>query len=207
MGKKSSFWDRVADKYSKQPVADPESYQLKLKRTQELFTPESKVLEFGCGTGTTALIHAPHVKSILATDISEKMIEICNQKLADTDVTNVEFQQTTLEDLQVEPESFDVIMGHSILHLLPDMEAALARTFQLLKPGGVFVSSTVCMGESMARMIIPFLTVGRWFGRFPYVKSLRISTLEQKVKDAGFEIIESTSPGKKIVCFMIARKP
>lgn len=207
MGKKSSFWDRVADKYSKQPVADPESYQLKLKRTQELFTPESKVLEFGCGTGTTALIHAPHVKSILATDISEKMIEICNQKLADTDVTNVEFQQTTLEDLQVEPESFDVIMGHSILHLLPDMEAALARTFQLLKPGGVFVSSTVCMGESMARMIIPFLTVGRWFGRFPYVKSLRIETLEQKVKDAGFEIIESTSPGKKIVCFMVARKP
>ncbi len=207
MTESATFWNRIAEKYAKSPVSDPDSYELKLKRTQEFFTPESKVLEFGCGTGTTALIHAPYVKSILATDISEKMIDICNRKLADTEYTNVEFRQGTLNTLELEPNSFDVVMAHSILHLVPDMDAALAKTYEVLKPGGIFVSSTVCISETAARFMIPILRIGRWFGRFPYVRSVKVATVEQKVKDAGFDIVERTSPGSKMICFLIARKP
>jgi len=37
-------------------------------------------LEFGCGTGSTALLHASFVKHMTATDISDEMIEIAKQK-------------------------------------------------------------------------------------------------------------------------------
>ncbi|EAM49492.1 hypothetical protein WH8501_27790 [Crocosphaera watsonii WH 8501] len=62
----TKFWDKIADKYSKQPIVDEESYQKKLTVTQEYFNPDMEVLEFGCGTGGTAIIHAPYVKHIRA---------------------------------------------------------------------------------------------------------------------------------------------
>lgn len=46
------FWDRIAEKYAKQPIANPEAYEEKLRLTRRRLTPDSSVLEFGCGTGS-----------------------------------------------------------------------------------------------------------------------------------------------------------
>ena len=70
------FWDKIAVKYSRRPIADEASYQKKLEKSQAYFRPDTEVLEFGCGTGGTAIIHASHVKHIRAIDISPRMIEI-----------------------------------------------------------------------------------------------------------------------------------
>ena len=79
MYQEASFWDRHAEGYSKRPIADDAAYQKKLKVTREYFQPDMEVLEFGCGTGSTAISHAPFVKHIRATDISSKMIEIARR--------------------------------------------------------------------------------------------------------------------------------
>ena len=63
MSQSVKFWDKIADKYSKQPIADEASYQKKLNITQDYFKPDMKVLEFGCGTGSTAIIHSPYKKT------------------------------------------------------------------------------------------------------------------------------------------------
>ncbi len=76
------FWDRIADKYSKKPVPDEAVYQKKLRITRDYLRPDSEVLEFGCGTGSTAIAHAPFVSRILANDISSRMIEIAERKAA-----------------------------------------------------------------------------------------------------------------------------
>ncbi len=60
----AKFWDKMADKYAKKPVPNEEVYQIKKDLTREYFTPDSKVFEFGCGTGTTAISHAPFVKHV-----------------------------------------------------------------------------------------------------------------------------------------------
>ncbi len=52
MHQPSKFWDKHAERYSKSPVADEESYQKKLQVTREYLQPDMEVLEFGCGTGT-----------------------------------------------------------------------------------------------------------------------------------------------------------
>ena len=76
MDRSNKFWDRIAKRYSKQPIADEAAYQKKLEVTRRYFRPDMEVLEFGCGTGSTAIIQAPYVKHIHAIDISSKMIEI-----------------------------------------------------------------------------------------------------------------------------------
>ena len=62
------IWNRFAAGYAKSPVDVPDAYQVKLDKTAALMTPNMNVLEFGCGTGTTALYHAKNVTRIDALD-------------------------------------------------------------------------------------------------------------------------------------------
>ena len=57
MTQAAQFWDKVADKYSKQPIADEAAYQQKLAVTRNYFRPDMEVLEIGCGTGSNG--HPP----------------------------------------------------------------------------------------------------------------------------------------------------
>ena len=55
MDRESRFWDRIARRYARRPVADEASYRKKLEITRGLFRPGMEVLEFGCGSGATAI--------------------------------------------------------------------------------------------------------------------------------------------------------
>jgi ubiquinone/menaquinone biosynthesis C-methylase UbiE len=202
----ATFWDRIATRYSKKPVPDEAVYQRKLEVTRGYLRPDMEVLEFGCGTGSTALAHAPFVGHILATDISEKMLEIARGKAADAAVDNVTFRQATLDEVDAPDGSFDAVLGLSILHLLEDKEAAIARVRQLLKPGGVFVTSTVCAGDTM-RWIKLILPVGRRLGLMPYVAVFTADELVASLTESGFEIDHRWQPGRGKALFLVARKP
>ena len=204
MKSSKEFWDKSAQRYAKSLVRDEASYQKKLAITQGYFQPNWSVLEFGCGTGSTALVHAPHVKEILATDISGKMLEIAAQKARDAGVENVRFQQGTLDSLDLEAESFDAVLGLNILHLLEDAEAAIIRAHELLKPGGVFVSSTALVGELMVlwRLLIPAMQA---VGLAPFVNRFSRQSLVTILTNAGFSIDYEWQPDKASV-FLIARK-
>ena len=76
----AKIWNRFADGYSKSPIKDEKAYQVKLAMTRKYLKPSSEVLEFGCGTGGTALLHAPFVKHYRAIDVSFRMIEIAQEK-------------------------------------------------------------------------------------------------------------------------------
>lgn len=204
MKNSKEFWDKTARRYAKSPVRDEETYQKKLAITQGYFQPDWSVLEFGCGTGSTALVHAPYVKEILATDISGKMLDIAAQKAGDAGIENVHFQQGTLESLELESDSFDAVLGLNILHLLENTEAAISRVHGLLKPGGIFVSSTVLMADIMVlwRLLIPAMQV---VGLAPFVNRFTRQELAAMLVNAGFSIDYEWRPNKVSV-FMVARK-
>ena len=204
-GPSPTFWDRIAEKYAARPVADQETYEKKLEVTRRYLQPEMKVLEIGCGTGTTALIHAPHVADILATDISENMIAIAKEKAAAQSVENVWFKAVAIEDLEVPDESFDVVMAHSILHLVPNRRAVIEKIHHWLKPGGLLVSSTACLNDGMGwlKLVLPPL---RWLGRVPYVEFFTSTELEADFRDAGFAMEHLWRPGPRKAVFMILKK-
>lgn len=202
----AKFWDRMAKSYSKNPISDEASYQHKLHLTQGYLRPDMNVLEFGCGTGSTALSHAPLVNHIQAIDISPKMIEIAREKAASEKVTNVGFEVDTIDEFDISDESYEVVLGMSILHLLHDPDRAMRKVYTFLKPGGVFNSSTACLGDNM-KYFGPIAFIGRVLGLLPLVKIFTTAELESSLTAAGFTIEHAWCPGKSKSVFVVARKP
>ncbi|WP_420345217.1 class I SAM-dependent methyltransferase [Pelagibius sp.] len=206
MAHAARFWDKVALRYSKKPVSDEASYQKKLKITQEYFRPGMEVLELGCGTGSTAMVHAPFVKHIHAVDISAGMLEIARDKVEAAGIDNITFECAAVDDFTAPDESLDAVLALSLLHLVTDKEAVMARIHRMLKPGGLFVSSTVCLGESMMRYIGLINPLGRALGLMPLVKVFTAKEMEDSVEAAGFEIDRLWLPPDGITAFIVARK-
>jgi len=203
MANDHKFWDRMAKRYARTPISDEAAYQEKLRKTRAVLTADFKVLEFGCGTGSTAITLAPDVQDYLATDISGEMLAIARGKAEGVD--NLRFEQARLEDLTPPEGGFDAVLAHSILHLLPDKEAAIAQAFALLKPGGVFISSTTCMAKG--GFLKPLLWAGNKLGLLSMVRLFSAGALADAVKAAGFTIEERWQPTPKTAMFLIARKP
>ncbi|MEM1369732.1 MAG: class I SAM-dependent methyltransferase [Cyanobacteria bacterium P01_H01_bin.15] len=206
MTQTTKFWNKIAKKYSKQPIADEASYQKKLAVTRDYFLPTMEVLEFGCGTGSTAILHAPYVKHIRAVDFSEQMIAIANEKAQAEGLDNVTFEQSSIEKLPESSETYDVVLGLSILHLLPDKESAIAKVYRLLKPGGYFITSTTCL-EDFLRIFKIIGPIGRFLGFFPLVKVFGVQELEKSMTDANFIIDYQWQPAKDKAVFLVAKKP
>jgi ubiquinone/menaquinone biosynthesis C-methylase UbiE len=202
----AEFWDKRADRYSQRPVKDLESYDRTLECTRKHLSAGDDVLEVGCGTGTTALLLAPSVRQITASDVSSRMIEIAREKALVQNVRNVRFVRASVFAEDLERGSFDVVMGFNLLHLLEDIPGAVRRISQLLKPGGLFISKTVCLAEQ-SRLWSLVLAVMKALGLAPYVRCLKLAELEDIVTGAGFEIIETglypPSPPSR---FIVARK-
>ncbi|MGD1857737.1 MAG: class I SAM-dependent methyltransferase [Leptolyngbyaceae cyanobacterium] len=206
MSRKAKFWDAIADKYSKQPIADEAAYQQKLQITRDYFRPDMEVLEIGCGTGSTAILHAPYVKHIRAVDFSENMIAIAREKADAQNITNVTFEQSSIDELRIPDQSLDAVLGLSILHLLEDKESTIAQVYTMLKPSGIFVTSTACLGDTMPwfKLIAP---IGRLLGFFPLLKVFTKENLIGSLTQTGFTIDYQWQPGKGKAVFIVAKKP
>ena len=202
------FWNKAAKNYAKQPVADEAAYQEKLRITREYFRPDMTVLEFGCGTGSTAISHAPYVGHIQATDISLNMIEIAKAKAKTADVNNVTFKCAPFEELNIPDNSLDAVLGMSILHLMDDWKEAIAKVHNMLKPGGVFISSTTCIGDMAIyfKLIMVAIVVGKPLGLLPLVRMFTAEELQSAITAAGFEIAHRWCPGKNKAVFIVAKK-
>jgi ubiquinone/menaquinone biosynthesis C-methylase UbiE len=134
------------------------------------------------------------------------MIEIARENGARANVDNITFEQAGIEEVSVPDQSLDAVLGLSILHLLEDKEAAIAKVHCMLKPGGVFVTSTVCLGgtANIWKFIVP---VGKRLGVMPLVRFFTTSELVESLTDAGFEIDHQWQPGKGKAVFIVAKKP
>ena len=181
MSKSDKFWDKTAERYARSPVSDEATYEKKLAETRGVFRPDMRVLEVGCGTGTTAIHHAPHVQHIDALDISENMLAIGRDKARAAAVDNVTFTRATLAEFQGQEASFDAVLALNVIHLVPDRQALIAEVARVLKPGGIFVSSTVCLGHSYLRFIKLIAPLGKLLGVMPDLFILKESELVGEV--------------------------
>lgn len=199
----AKFWDLMAKGYSKQPIADEAAYQKKLSVSREYLRQDMEVLEFGCGTGSTAIAHAPYVKNILAIDVSSKMLEIAQGKAEAMNIENITFKRSAIDTFNVQNKTLDAVLGLSILHLLDNKEEIVAKVHKMLKPGGIFITSTVCIGNFM-KIIKFFLPIGRIFGL--KINAFTTKELEDTLKEAGFEIDYQMQSNEGKVEFIIATK-
>lgn len=199
-----AYWDKAAPRYARSPIKDEQTYQKKLSLTRAYLRPDWSVLEFGCGSGGTAIQHAPYVKHVLATDVSSRMIEIASERIRDAGVDNIALREGTLQDLGMEPGSFDAVLGLNILHLVEDVRAEVACVHRLLRTDGVFVSSTALVGD-LGRHWRWLISLMQRLGLAPHVNAVSKQQLVSILLDAGFDIDLEWQPGKESV-FVVAIK-
>lgn len=200
------IWNRLADGYARKPISDQKAYQHKLDITQSYMHSEMQVLEFGCGTGGTALYHAPKVAHITGIDFSEVMIGHAKTRKRTEGIENVAFEVASIEAWNAPAASYDMILGLSVLHLLRDPQAAVEHVFSLLKPGGYFVSSTVC-NDTIPLPIRAILPLARWIRLAPKVNLRSEAALMRGFEAAGFEVIYQWRPNRAAAAFCVVRKP
>lgn len=207
----SKFWDKIAPKYAQTPISDMEAYTYTLERTRSYLNPTDRVLEFGCGTGSTALLLAENVDHIIASDLSENMLAQGRIKASAQNAGNIEFHQAGLSDDSFDDQSFDVVMAFNLLHLVADIPAAMDSMAKLLKPGGILITKTPCLAEKTVplkvRMMMWVLPLAQMFGKVPYVNSLQITEVDRAVDMAGLTIIETGNyPVSPPSHYVVARK-
>ena len=100
------FWDRAARKYAKGAIADQAGYERTLGRTLALLNAGDRVLELGCGTGTTALRLAGKVHDYLATDVSAEMIAIARERYGAEPMPSLSFRRCARSARRPMPVSF-----------------------------------------------------------------------------------------------------
>lgn len=203
------FWDRTSRKYARGAIADQAGYERTLDRTRALLGSRDRVLELGCGTGTTALRLAGDVQSYLATDISAGMIAIAEEKCAADPIPALAFRTATAEALTPEVMQFDAVLGFNYLHLVRDLPGTLRRIHALLAAEGLFISKTPCVGEMSPLIRLALLPAMRAIGKAPYAGAFRAAELSRLICAAGFDIlaIEShATEGNDARPYIVARK-
>jgi ubiquinone/menaquinone biosynthesis C-methylase UbiE len=202
----------VAARYAKAPMRAPDAYEATLDRVRAHLSPGDRVLELGCGTGTTAVRLADAVAEITATDIADTMLEIARGRAAEAGVANVTFAAADAEEV-AKGAPYDVVMAFNLLHLMPDRAATLTAIARDLRPGGLLICKTVCLAEPGQSLLLRLalalaLPVMQALGKAPRFAKLTVAGLEAEIAAAGFDIIETGNyPERPPSRLVIARHP
>ena len=211
MNKSEKFWNQAASNYDN----TEEKFEFIHRRSRENIKRYLKdtdiVLDYGCGTGTTACEISGLVKTVRAIDISTAMIEIAKGKAATGGVVNVDFEQADIFDEEFENGSCDVVLAFNMLHTVPDPESVVQKTIELLKPGGLFISVTPCLGGKKSALVSLQILLVRALlkvGIIPIpIRQLKSADLDDLMDDERLQVIENEAIFKGASSyFMVAKK-
>lgn len=155
-------------------------------------TVSDEMLDIATGGGHVARVFAPHVASVVASDLTPEILEHAAKAFADWGIGNMTTAVADAEALPFDNASFDIVTCRIAPHHFPDPNAFVHEVARVLRLGGrfVLVDSTVPEGEE-----------GALFNRFEkrrdpsHVRSLTIAEWTALLQRAGFSIqaVESFS--------------
>lgn len=131
-------WDKAAEFYEDSWKDQLKPAQDKLMEMANL-QPGETVLETACGTGLVTFRAARAVEpggEVLATDLSDAMIELAESRAREQKAHNVTFRRMDAETLEVEDDQFDAALSGLGLMYAPDPVQALKEMNRVLVPGG-----------------------------------------------------------------------
>ncbi len=132
--------------------------------------PYDRALELGCGTGffLLNLMQAGIVKKGSVTDLSPGMVKVALRNGEGLGL-DVDGRVADAETIPYDDDTFDLVVGHAVLHHIPDVEQSLREVLRVLKPGGrfVFAGEPTTIGDFYAR----------WLGRITWELTTNVTRL------------------------------
>jgi SAM-dependent methyltransferase len=118
--------------------------------------PYGRALELGCGTGffLLNLMQAGLTARGSVTDLSPGMVAAALRNAENLGL-DVDGRVADAEQIPYDDATFDVVVGHAVLHHIPDLDAAFREVLRVLKPGGrfVFAGEPTRIGDRYARLL------------------------------------------------------
>jgi ubiquinone/menaquinone biosynthesis C-methylase UbiE len=119
--------------------------------------PYGRSLEIGCGTGFFTLnlrLAGVLGDGLHVTDISTGMVDMAKRNAAELGLT-LDGEQADVEQLPYADDSFDLVIGHAVIHHVPDVEQAFREMLRVLRPGGrlVICGEPTRLGDWVARRL------------------------------------------------------
>lgn len=211
ISKTKKYWNKQAIRYDYSERQFEPAFEEIILQTKNYFATHDNVLDFGCATGTKTIELADSVKYIHGIDISMEMINEAKKKIYDRNLINITFEQGDIFDNDFEIASFDKIISYGVLHLLNDCDRVIRRINDLLKPGGLFISSTACLKDKMAFKnsleFNAYLLIKK-LGVFPlHLNMFNSEDVGKIITNQGFQIVKAETIFHGItISFIIARK-
>ena len=196
------YWERHARRYDRATrfLARPVPRMLEL--VTDTVRGRERVLEVAAGTGLVTTAISPVVNEVVSTDYAAAMVEQLEQRVREERLANVTCEQADVYALRFADASFDAVCAANVLHLVPDLDGALASLRRVLKPGGVLIAPTYLHRETRLASLLSrlFALTG-----FPGNRRFTARTLREAIATAGFHVLrEEIIPGPFPVGFIAA---
>jgi ubiquinone/menaquinone biosynthesis C-methylase UbiE len=202
------YWSRFSDAYDRNQeyVVGRELLDEitgKLNQLVEL----GEAVEFGCGTGLFTVAIAEKSKSVLATDLSDSLLEAAQTRLRD--YPNVTAQKENCLETSLASESCDSVLMANLIHVLTNPIKAVEESSRILRSGGRIVIVTFTgHGMSFWQKIKMGVRFARTWGKPPAnTRSLSPEDVASMLEQTGFVVEQSTLIGNRTkALFLVGRK-
>lgn len=206
MTNEARVWNRLAGRYDTVVRVFDTSYPKVKERLATDLPRGGRILEVAAGTGQFTVELAGIAGSLLATDVSPKMVEALRQSIADARAPNVELGVMSAGDIRASDGHFDAVFCANALHVMDEPEGALEEFRRVLRPGGVLVAPTFLHGVDIGRrtlsralsVVSPFVANNRF----------NLAQLQTLIEAAGFDVVHAERmPGVFPLGYVVAQRP
>ncbi|GAB4415025.1 MAG: hypothetical protein OHK0032_11160 [Thermodesulfovibrionales bacterium] len=150
-----------------------------------------RVLDVGCGTGTSALIIAGDAGDkgeVVGIDLSDKMLDIAGKKLKRSGFRNVTFLKADVEDIPYPDSYFDKVTAFAVLHEMTHDGRinALREIHRLLRPDGKALIADYDLPEKIGGMLLMRFLLAMFEGET--ARDMILRGIDSEIKEEGINL-------------------
>lgn len=183
------YWERHARRYDvalRRMLGRPLPRMLEL--VSEAVRGKQRVLEVAAGTGIVTSAIAQASDTVIATDYATAMVRELEQRIREEGLDNVSCEQADIYALPYTSGEFDAVVAANVLHLVPDLPAALKALRRVTRPDGMLVAPTFCHDQTRLSWLLSRLIA---ISGFPGHRRFTMQLLRSTLEDNGLRVTRS----------------